>query len=211
MTDLDTAARRIRDAFDQDLAGYHTPADLAERAMTGGLRRARRRKRLPAAAGLTAATAAAALTVTTLLPGASGAPSALAAWSVYHRGGSIVIAWRKLRDPAGLQRKLRAEGVPANVSVGTGIHPPHCRDLGTGSREWNQVVPFVRPGGPATIVIRPAAITPGTGIAIMGIRAPKLTGEPGGQGIREPVTYSRRLFAAYASTIVRASPQCTGS
>jgi hypothetical protein len=58
MTSLDTDARRIREAFEQELAGYHAPAGLAERAREGGLRRARRR-RLPVFAGLAIATAAA--------------------------------------------------------------------------------------------------------------------------------------------------------
>ena len=35
MTDVDADARRIRDAFEHDLAGYHAPADLAERARAG--------------------------------------------------------------------------------------------------------------------------------------------------------------------------------
>jgi hypothetical protein len=42
MTDLD--AQRIRDAFEQDLAGYRAPPDFVERVHAGGLRRARRRR-----------------------------------------------------------------------------------------------------------------------------------------------------------------------
>jgi hypothetical protein len=59
MTDLD--AQRIRDAFDQDLAGYRAPSDFLERVHAGGLRRARRRRihRAACAAVVACATAGA--------------------------------------------------------------------------------------------------------------------------------------------------------
>lgn len=53
---LDNDARRIREAFNRQLADCHAPADLAERARQGGQRRAAKR-RLPAIAGLAAAAA----------------------------------------------------------------------------------------------------------------------------------------------------------
>ena len=63
MTDLDIAAQRIRDAFEQDLAGYRAPSDLPERARLGGLRRARRRRARRAACVAAIACAAAASVV----------------------------------------------------------------------------------------------------------------------------------------------------
>jgi len=57
MTGYEAGTRRIRDAFEQDLAGYHAPADLGERARAGGLRRARMR-RIHRAASVAAACAA---------------------------------------------------------------------------------------------------------------------------------------------------------
>jgi len=227
MTDLDTAARRIHDAFEQDLAGYHAPAGLAERAMAGGRTRARRRWRLPAAAGLTAATAAAALTATTLLPGATGTPSALAAWTVTHRGGVVVVLIREFRDPAGLQRKLRAEGVPASVSISISGKPPHCRWLEPGLREFNRVFPFVHPGrGPDMVLIRPAAIVPGTGVALVGqqpdpgyghavVALPEPTGAPAGPKFQKyraiPIGHWPHRIGLVGFSIVRASPECTGT
>jgi hypothetical protein len=53
---LDNDARRIREAFNRELADCHAPADLAERARQGGQRRAAKR-RLLATAGLAAAAA----------------------------------------------------------------------------------------------------------------------------------------------------------
>src|SRR6516225_11930687 len=67
MTDVDADARRIRDAFEHDLAGYHAPADLAERARAGGLRRARRR-RIQLAASMAAATCATVVTGLVIVP-----------------------------------------------------------------------------------------------------------------------------------------------
>lgn len=65
MTDSD--ARRIRDAFDQDLADYRAPAGFAERARAGGLRRARRQLTYRAAC-TAAAACAAAVTVAMMAP-----------------------------------------------------------------------------------------------------------------------------------------------
>jgi hypothetical protein len=53
---LDNDARRIREAFNRELADCHAPADLAERARQGGQRRAAKR-RLLVTAGLAAAAA----------------------------------------------------------------------------------------------------------------------------------------------------------
>lgn len=87
-----------------------------------------RRRRLRQ--GLSAAAAAAvivAVAVPGLLPGSPGAgPARLAAWTVTTRpGGRIAVTIRELRDPAGLQRQLRADGVPATVRF-TGQTPPPC-------------------------------------------------------------------------------------
>jgi len=60
LTSLDVDTRRIRDAFERDLADYRAPADLAERARLGGLRRARRHRTL--AVSVAAAACAAAVT-----------------------------------------------------------------------------------------------------------------------------------------------------
>jgi hypothetical protein len=79
-------------------------------------RAVRTRRWVRRVAGTLAVTAAAvAVAVTTLVP--SGHPAQLAAWTVTKQAdGKIHITIRELRDPAGLQRTLRAEGVPAVVS-----------------------------------------------------------------------------------------------
>jgi hypothetical protein len=125
MTSLDNDARRIREAFDRELATYHAPVDLAERARQGGQRRAGNRRR-PAIAGLAGAAGIAALTATAIWQLAAAPAAAAAPWSVT-RGphGKLTLAIRELRDPAGLQRRLLADGVPATVRF-TGQTPRSC-------------------------------------------------------------------------------------
>lgn len=50
-------------------------------------------------------------------PAASATPAQLTAWTVTKGpGDTVTILIRQLRDPAGMQRKLRADGVPAHVA-----------------------------------------------------------------------------------------------
>jgi hypothetical protein len=90
--------------------------------------------------GALALVVVAVIAVTALLS-ASHQPSAqLAAWTVAKQSdGTILVTIRELFDPAGLQRKLRADGVRASVTF-PGHHPssrgaPPCgytRGLGHG-------------------------------------------------------------------------------
>ena len=98
--------------------------------------RARRNRRLiPGVTGALAAAAVAALAVTPLAPGTHPAsrqagrqPTAqLAAWTVTKlAGGNISVTIRELKDPAGLQSTLRADGVPASVTFASQENPA-CR------------------------------------------------------------------------------------
>jgi hypothetical protein len=84
------------------------------RAIIAWARRRRLRQGLAAAA--TAAVIAAAVAVPALLAGNGTSPARLAAWTVTIRpGGRLIVTIRELRDAAGLQRRLRADGVPATV------------------------------------------------------------------------------------------------
>lgn len=91
--------------------------------------RARRRRLLQGLSAAAAAVVIAGVAVPALLPGSRGAgPVRLAAWTVTTRpGGHVNVTIRELRDPAGLQRKLRADGVPATVRfTGQGQGPRLC-------------------------------------------------------------------------------------
>src|SRR5690349_19106421 len=92
-------------------------------------RAVRARRRVPALAAAAAAGAA----VTALLPGqpANVQPGIdLTAWAVVkHADGTVYVRINQLRDPAGLQRTLRADGVPASVVFGNplDVQPEPCQ------------------------------------------------------------------------------------
>jgi hypothetical protein len=91
--------------------------------------RARRRRLRQGLAAAATAAVIAAVAVPALLPGNGGndaSPARLAAWTVITEpGGELTVTIRELRDPAGLQRRLRADGVPATVRF-TGQTPRPC-------------------------------------------------------------------------------------
>ncbi len=117
MNDNDLATL-VRDAV-QDTHMTVPEPDITRRAQT-----LRTRRRIAAGAGLSAGLAATALAVTMLAAPASspatGQPhntAQLTAWTVTKEpGGLIDVTIRELKNPAGLQARLRADGVPAVVT-----------------------------------------------------------------------------------------------
>jgi hypothetical protein len=202
-------------AIDLVLAAASQEGSRAGSAPSPGRLRPRRHRRkvLAATASTAAAVAATAfLAVTTLAP-ASHKPSVqLAAWTVVKQAnGDISVTLRQLRDPAGLQYRLREAGVPASVTFG-GHQNPACQPYPASSALLDMV--FLRPPAPAqpnqklpsghhlppaqqrdavTLVIHPSALPSGTGVQLAATAH-------SGQGAIFDV---RDL--AYAS------PQCTGS
>jgi hypothetical protein len=169
--------------------------------IAGRGRALRRRRRLPVLAGTVAAAAAAiTLAISALLPATGPVPATLAAWTVTRApDGTVTVTVRELRDPAGLQATLRADGVPASVWYVDRPNPA-CR------------VPTVPVGGaldrvysfPASaqrqdvIVIHPAALPPGTGVALGAMW--QHPGQP-----RQPGT-----MITLETGLVSTSKQCTG-
>jgi hypothetical protein len=185
--ELITALREQRDKVPMN-----TPV---EQIISRG-RAVRARRRIPRVAGALGAAAAVAFAVSVALPAghpASEPRAQLAAWTVARQAdGSIQVTIRELRDPAGLQRTLRADGVPASVTF-TGQENPACQPyLGAGGnmavsdRAWRR---------DRILVIRPSALPSGTGLQIYPFFYPG----PGGS------------FVYVAWGLVQASPQCTGS
>jgi hypothetical protein len=133
----------------------------------------------------------------------------LAAWTVTrHADGSIQVTFREATDPAGLQRTLRADGVPASVTF-TGHQNPACQPYSAGSSQafW----PFgPRPGplggsgsihnakasfnSPYALVIYPSELPSGSGLQIW------TSGTPGAAD-----NFQLNL------SLVKATPECTGS
>jgi hypothetical protein len=174
-------------------------------AMSGSPAPRRPRGRL-VLAGAAVAAAGASLAVTALFS-ATHQPShqptvRLAAWTVTKQAnGTINVTISQLRDPAGLQSTLRADGVPASVTF-AGQPTPACQPYSPASKAASQAqlarVYQVQPGARNTVlIIDPTALPGGTGLQISAV----VQQSPGGGG----------AVQALGVGLVRASPQCTGS
>jgi hypothetical protein len=203
-------------------------------------RSVRARRRVPGVAAAVGVAAAAGVAVSVALPAshpAASHPTAshsianhpianhpasgpgvvqVAAWTVTRQaGGSIKVTFREATDAAGLQRTLRAEGVPVSVTF-TGQQNPACHPYPS-SGDQAEPSPGQPYGGPLkgvlsgplstgsqnpaqsyttpyALVIHPSALPSGAGLQIW------TSGIPG--------PADNFLLNVM---LVRASPQCTGS
>jgi hypothetical protein len=205
--------------------------------------RARRNRRLiPGVTGALALAAGAALAATALAPASHEGshqasrqpPVQLAAWTVTRlAGGNISVTIRELKDPAGLQSTLRADGVPASVTFAgqpntacqpyPGGTPGNLGNAGPATHLLKRVFPKPYQNLPGPLhgvphVMRRAAAVPVHGRPPA---PPRLT--PGQTVIViDPSALPRnagvQLGASFGATdaiglpqVVYASPQCTGS
>jgi hypothetical protein len=159
----------------------------------------RARRRIPGMAGALAAAAGTALAVTALLPSGHQPAARRPAWTVATQAdGNIRVTIRELRDPAALQRTLRADGVPVSVTF-TGQSNPACQPYGSGGSHLLESMVTALPGhgNLRVLVIHPPAFPAGAGLAIA-------AGHPGqsprGGGVELTI-----------GPPVKASPQCTGN
>ena len=135
----------------------------------------RNRRRIPGLAAGMAVMAAAVLGVIALLPGHPATVQRgirLTAWTVVkHADGTVYVRINQLRDPGGLQRKLRADGVPASVVFGNpmNVQQKPCQWYhGNVAGLLPKVVPSRAPGpGHAILAIRPAVLPAGAGMQII--------------------------------------------
>ncbi len=188
-------------AVKQSVSGVHmrVPAEQIVRRS----RAIRSRRRIPAVAGALAVAAGAALAVTsTLVPSgqASHQPAAqLAAWTVTKQAnGDIKVTIRELRDPVGLQRTLRTDGVPASVTF-AGQQNPACQGYPAGGSQSQRrhllgSVVTLPASGAYVMVIHPSALPSGAGLQIFS-SFENIPASAQGAAVR----------------LVQASPQCTGS
>jgi hypothetical protein len=209
----------------QEQRGTVTMTTPVEQIISRG-RAVRARRRVPGVAATLGAAAVAAVAVSVALPAghlaashpgashpASGPAVQLAAWTVTRQAdGSVQVTFREATDPAGLQRTLRADGVPVSVTF-TGHQNPACQPYPvSGSQaQPSPGQPFGGPMGsvlprdfihnpklayttPYALVINPSALPAGAGLQIW------TSGTPG----------AADNFQLNVS-LVQASPQCTGS
>jgi hypothetical protein len=162
-------------------------------------RSVRARRRLPALAGaVAAATSVAAAAV--LVPGHQAAPQVqLAAWAVTRQAdGDVTVTIRELRDPAGLEAALHADGVPAYVAFASPA-PARCAVYPASPSRQQAMYQFRQGHGRAELVIDPSALPSGAGLFIMDVPA---TPENGKYFVN--TINGRRLNIG----VVSASPQC---
>jgi len=169
----DELENELRGVFARAGADISVPPQVRQRLLQREYRPARFGRWLGASLATAAVTVAAcvAIAVTVLLPAghrASPPPGAqLAAWTVVKHGdGTVTVTIRQLRDPAGLQRRLRADGIPASVTF-FGQLPRSChRYAGLNVALVNRVFTSHQEGRFPVMVIHPAALPHGAGVAI---------------------------------------------
>jgi hypothetical protein len=191
-------------------AGIHMDVPLDVIVRRG--RRLRARRRLPGLAGAAGAVAALALAVADLgpgggrarAPGGSTGTERLAAWTVVsQQGGSVkvILRWPHVRDVAGLQDRLRADGIPARVAhIGYLRRPltvPGCHVFG----DWSG------PGGISYALWHKIFYGPHTGQQSNHAFWVYRSAIPPGLGVLVDIYYDG-TFGLY---VVKASPQCTGT
>lgn len=128
----------------------------------------RRRKRNRYRLAVAVAAACVALAAVKIWPDSSPRAS-LAAWTVSKEpAGIVAVTIRELNDPAGLQRTLREEGVPAIVRF-NGQNPPDCLIDPAGSPEdYGRIFPQINHAQSSALAfdINPSAIPRGAGLWI---------------------------------------------
>ncbi|HUL27879.1 MAG TPA: hypothetical protein VLW44_19130 [Streptosporangiaceae bacterium] len=201
-------------AAKQSLTDVHMTRPVTAIVQRGRARRWRRRATGLAGAALVAG--AAIFATTALVPASHPAQVQLTAWTVTRAAnGDVHVSIRQLRDPARLQARLRADGVPASITY-FGHPNPACRPYHhVTPPRWlarRQHVPVaviarvitrishgvvrLAPGYPAAqatdhFIIVPSALPSRTGVQI-----------------NAEVTRAR---VALQFGLVHASPDCTGS
>jgi hypothetical protein len=230
----------------ESVTDVHSTTPIAQ--IIGRGRAVRARRRTPALAGAGAVLAGTALAVTTLVPsghpGVQGsrhpgnalANTRLAAWTVAKQAnGDIDVTIRQLKNPAGLQRTLRADGVPVIVSFAGQSLTGSCQFYPLSNDVLNAVAKTPsasRIEGGTLFVINPSALPAGVGLAMdVGAIAHKVsegtlimtptpvslpsslppgTGVSVSQSIDGMVNGRIEPLHALSITPVYASQQCTG-
>jgi hypothetical protein len=153
-------------AVREDFAGVRMNTQAQAVLADGGSLLRRRRRRRAYGAGVTALAAVAAVGVT-LASGAAGAGGTshaqLTAWTVQKQtGGTIDVTIHDLLDLAGLQQKLTADGVPAEV-ITDAHYPASCVNQAAMNEDMASVI-TLGPGVPDgyAFVIHPAGIPSGS-------------------------------------------------
>jgi hypothetical protein len=154
-------------AVREDFAGVRISTGLGAVMADGGSLRRRRNRHRMYGAGVTSLAAVAAVSGVTLASGASGtggtSHAQLSAWTVQKQtDGTIDVTIHDLLHLAGLQQKLNADGVPAEV-ITDAHYPASCVNYAAMKEDMPAVI-TLGPGVPDgyAFVIHPAAIPSGS-------------------------------------------------
>ena len=139
----------------------------------------------------------------------------LAAWTVARQAnGDVDVTINQLKDPAGLQSTLRADGLPASVSFSGPMVGASCQPYAASRGTLRTVAQFHRD----SLAIDPSALPSGIGVAIFDEPG---TGLPPHPAPATATHATRPLHPSTGSLLsgldgplavgpVYASPQCTG-
>ena len=212
MLDLTDELQRMAD----DAAGAARPLAADDVIRQGHLVRRRSIMRR-SVGGLSVAglVAAGVLAVTTLVPAGRPPTVQLAAWTVVREAdGNVTVSIRELKDPAGLQSTLRADGVPASVTL-INQQNPACQPYPDGTPRQGvtpllkQVFPVPYQNlslapPPAQAAQGPPPMRPSSSIVVI-----DPTALPGQAGVQLGVSPDGK--ALLLPQVVYASLRCTGT
>jgi hypothetical protein len=218
--ELSTAVR-------ESVAGIHSATPVAQIISRG--RAVRARRRIPAVAGVLTVAAGAALAVPMLLssghPGSHPASIQLDAWTVAKQAnGDIDVTINQLRNPAGLQSTLRADGLPVNVTFSDSasdfrvVQSASCRDYYASLDVLDAVFHMTYAASGTVLVIHPSALPSGTGVNIFVAphaeywvsRTPAAAAAKALASGTTPQHSEREQGLMMEYNLVHASQQCTG-
>jgi hypothetical protein len=149
-------------------------------------------------------------------------PAPAAAWTVAELAdGNVSVTVHQLQDPAGLQRTLRADGVPASVTFDEQLNPA-CRPYPGGTAESGRVTSLLKqvfpdPYRDLSSTAPPSLPTPATATPASNPSPPPPGGVrivinpaalPSGAGVQ--LASSISAAAVLLPQVVYASSQCTG-
>ena len=212
MLDLTDELQRVAD----DAAGA-ARALAADDVIRLGNRLRRRSIMRRSLGGLSVAGLAAAVVVAViaLVPAGHPPTAQLAAWTVVRQAdGNVLVTVRELTDPAALQGTLRADGVPASVTL-VDQQNPACQSYPGGTPRQG-VTPLLKhvfpapyanlslPPSPAQAAQDPPPMSPGASIVVID---PAVL--PGHAGVQIGVSPDGK--ALLLPQVVYASPACTGT
>lgn len=199
--DLTTAVR-------EPLADVHLTTPLDEITRRG--KALRNHRRLRGVTGMTALAGAIAVAAALLVPGGTSTPPP---WTVTKvSDDTIKVSINDLKDPQGLERELRADGIPARVEFEIARHSRKLNPHSRAAEIWLAKHPLPLP--PSTCHQLPGDVLHNPGSNWPVLFTIRTSDFPKGTGLfigaAETIEHGHRAAGVIASRVV-ATPKCLGS